>query len=1675
MIAYFLDRSWKMIESASTTLPRGFRIIDKSESTKNVKSGTEVLELSLTYSKGKGNYKRANKMATPGNYIIYQLGSEYKCFTIIESEEDDTEHIFEIYAEDAGMDLLNEVCTDYTAVQSHSIAEYVRLFTVDSGFEIGVCEIPSTEQLVLNFQGEQTTTERLLEIAKEFDAELSYSFDIERMKLRHKYINIHRKRGKNVGVELRKGRDIKSITTKRSIANLATCLIVKGGAIEQSVGYDAGTSSDGTLLYNWIKFVESDYDKDTWAKVSHEIDEHGTVGEEIDVSMSDQISDDWYKPYEFTDNQQKRTAYKNIWIGVALKQTNPKKSDDWHDYTWARIAVGTTSAQTYPSTGFQVGNGYVWVKFSNEYSGAGMSDNPQGRIYIGLAINRSSATKSSSAGDYSFYPFSSETHADVGLEGYQYDDGDVYVSGSAIFSRSALQKWSRYRSEPGSDVGNIVRVFNSDATNPDILFKQAYTALIAHSDMDVAYEIELIGKPNIDVGDYVNIIGRERELYVKSRIYELKYDLVRDIYVAVTVSENASMIAGVNGDTSGYALGGALGVAGGEIEVYESVTALPTNLQAGKCVHVGCYRHHGDVEGGITYLVTGSQTTKADIQIGSLWLTPLNNLDNVVTWGADNWGNLNSDDAIANCIDFCLRGTIHFSRGKYKITRPIETYADTHSFVDFDGNMAEIFYDYNTERGRGECLFKIGTKQNANSWELGNLYEHTTVGSSYEEIKTYNGIREYHAQVNRARFTDVIDYVDGMSITVESGFQFWCVLLDASGKYIGRYTDWLTSTTLTSASFSADSGAGEYSSAKYVGFGLRRTDNSNLTISDAMMNYIIVNNGHTTTGHVEFRHSYMKNFKLNADHCNWIMKIPYGNINITDCKMYSDQNGIQIGKAFHAKPDMNTYTSGMTVRAGEFYHYQAWVGIALRSGRCTGNFTDLFRGSNPWFKTYDIGSGDVRIENCNISGFDNHVNDTHGIEMNMHDNEFFNCRINGFAHTFHLNGGGAWIRGVHDLKYWYGDSASTHNADTPNYVQGDTSKEYDGFPNHSNTMFAYIGEDSVDNVIDDCYSDGNKFMIVAYEDWHNTDPCKFKLVNSHYFQYQPYVAHCAIYIQSVATNFSLINNTFIFSGYDKNSSQSYTVPYRTNPDDVNNEKKRETNYCIYFEGQAPYIDSSEKMHQLEFLDNRHVIIQGNQVCYPENLRSCDPIFCDYKMSYWQNQCQKNTWYLIGFLPVTGDIPSRVSIDISGNVVDATLCAYHDDTDTSTEPVGAVVIDSRGKFTDVKFGYGRPYKYPDVTYYPIFIKYTGSDTDMYASMSLRVKPIDLGLHAPNAAPVYDSETDWYGFVTGYLFKTISAAVMRNASVTEVTAVGTKIINGASGGGASYVTTTNGTDSAPEEIWGQKLFYTAPRHGSTSIWSEWTGDSTAPAYNQFTSVNNQMLHDYKYAITTCNYPENGEHYGETGLCVTWTGGNYWEWVSAIPSGSGDKLGIYNGSDSSLSNVDSFYSASNIIWCKVSSSVTGYDGMVVSIPYGNSTNYVRQIFIDDDGTHMLSRYKSGSGWSDWEGEWGSDHSLGKVCGLEFKYRVNTSAKIVEITIVGKTTSTSISSSGTFWSGEIPEEYLPAGNILQMLGTVESGNEYLRWGIYPETSHSPFLIQSRSSTSAGEYIALKWVYGYG
>ena len=82
----------------------------------------------------------------------------------------------------------------------------------------------------LSWDGEATATERLLSVATQFDnAEISFSFDVDRMSVVHKYINIFKRRGVDSGVQLQIGREIKKIRIKDTIEDLATAYVCTGG------------------------------------------------------------------------------------------------------------------------------------------------------------------------------------------------------------------------------------------------------------------------------------------------------------------------------------------------------------------------------------------------------------------------------------------------------------------------------------------------------------------------------------------------------------------------------------------------------------------------------------------------------------------------------------------------------------------------------------------------------------------------------------------------------------------------------------------------------------------------------------------------------------------------------------------------------------------------------------------------------------------------------------------------------------------------------------------------------------------------------------------------------------------------------------------------------------------------------------------------------------------------------------------------------------------------------------------------------------------------------------------------------------------------------------------------------------------------------------------------------
>lgn len=228
MIIYFADKKLNILGMASTKLSKGFKITDDSK-VQAVDTGIATLGFKIVYTSE--NKALLEQMTTTGNQLLCSRDGKDEVYTIIDTVEDSKNQDIEVYAEDAGLDLLNEIAGPFESAEAKPISWYIEKWTKDSGFEIGINEI-SDRSRKLSWDGEATVTERLASLSKQFDAEVSYSFDIKGLTVAHKYINIHKRRGKDVKEELRLNRDIDRIVVKKSISNLATALIVKGGTPE---------------------------------------------------------------------------------------------------------------------------------------------------------------------------------------------------------------------------------------------------------------------------------------------------------------------------------------------------------------------------------------------------------------------------------------------------------------------------------------------------------------------------------------------------------------------------------------------------------------------------------------------------------------------------------------------------------------------------------------------------------------------------------------------------------------------------------------------------------------------------------------------------------------------------------------------------------------------------------------------------------------------------------------------------------------------------------------------------------------------------------------------------------------------------------------------------------------------------------------------------------------------------------------------------------------------------------------------------------------------------------------------------------------------------------------------------------------------------------------------------
>lgn len=231
MIVYFADRHLNILGNASTELRNGLTI-KEDEKTEEIETGVAIFECKIGFDKA--TLDKVKACAKVGNYILRSHDNTNEFYTIIDTEFNTKKQTAYIYAEDAGLDLLNEIVGEYEADKAYPITHYIEKFSYDSGFVVGINEAVGLTRK-LSWDGESTVTARLASVATQFDGcEISYSYDIKGLAITKKYINIYKQRGKDDGCTLRLNNEIDSIITTESISNLATALRCTGGTPEDA-------------------------------------------------------------------------------------------------------------------------------------------------------------------------------------------------------------------------------------------------------------------------------------------------------------------------------------------------------------------------------------------------------------------------------------------------------------------------------------------------------------------------------------------------------------------------------------------------------------------------------------------------------------------------------------------------------------------------------------------------------------------------------------------------------------------------------------------------------------------------------------------------------------------------------------------------------------------------------------------------------------------------------------------------------------------------------------------------------------------------------------------------------------------------------------------------------------------------------------------------------------------------------------------------------------------------------------------------------------------------------------------------------------------------------------------------------------------------------------------------
>lgn len=424
MILYFADKNFKILGTASTSLSGGYVITDDTKK-EEVETGIATLDCTVAYTDD--TRSDIESWCRAGNYVLAYYGKDdsadvdiVNLFMITTTELSVLDHTIKFESEDSGLDLLNNLAKEYTGTEQMSAADYINKFLEKTGFRLRNNNV-SKNPKKLEWTSTDTVTKRLADIAEKFEIELAYGFSVKGLTVSDRWVDIADETGRDTKINLYINKEVNNITVKNTIENLATALYATG--------------KDNLTL---IGFTIPEVDKD-----KYQIDPDGnlvslealTKWARVDYAGKESYSGNLYQKFESSDTASQADLYKlakekldsisdietnyevdiaDLPPGVGIGDRVNIVDDAGNTYISGRILELETSvtdgtkkatlgeyvikdsgiselveslASSFANLS-KVRELYTWIAYADTIDGDGFSFSPEGKEYLGTAVNQ---------------------------------------------------------------------------------------------------------------------------------------------------------------------------------------------------------------------------------------------------------------------------------------------------------------------------------------------------------------------------------------------------------------------------------------------------------------------------------------------------------------------------------------------------------------------------------------------------------------------------------------------------------------------------------------------------------------------------------------------------------------------------------------------------------------------------------------------------------------------------------------------------------------------------------------------------------------------------------------------------------------------------------------------------------------------------------------------------------------------------------------------------------------------------------------------------------------------------------------------------------------------------------------------------------------------------------------